>query len=207
MAADAAELRPAGTRSLGSLGAALSHWSGDVAQMSPSPTGPTAAITTSAPTYLGKPVHGFRSTSAGVPLDTFGRNVYLDTLNSGYGKGWRRENSFLVHKPTGKFCYGFYSHGGRPPGAGQRYRATVIGPGVTPDVYWEARRSAPRQGVRPPAARRAEGVLRRRPTLPPRLTTVQDRPRGRRRRASRGDAPPPAGVSVVTVDLDGERLG
>src|SRR5918999_4904785 len=26
-------------------------------------------------TYLGRPVHGFRSTPAGVPLDTFGRNL------------------------------------------------------------------------------------------------------------------------------------
>ena len=85
-------------------------------------------------TYLGKPVHGFKSTSAGVPLDTFGRNLYLDTFNSAYGKGWRRENSFLTHRGSGKFCYGFYRHGGRPVGAGQRYRATIIGPGVTPGV-------------------------------------------------------------------------
>jgi hypothetical protein len=89
-------------------------------------------------TYLGKPVHGFKSTSAGVPLDTFGRNLYLDTFNSAYGKGWRRENSFLMHRGSGKFCYGFYRHGGRPVGAGQRYRATIIGPGVTPDIYWES---------------------------------------------------------------------
>ena len=40
-------------------------------------------------TYLGRPVHGFKSTAAGVPLDTFGRNLYLDTFNSAYGKGWR----------------------------------------------------------------------------------------------------------------------
>ena len=49
-------------------------------------------------TYLGKPVHGFKSTPAGVPLDTFGRNLYLDTFNSAYGEGWKRENSFLMHK-------------------------------------------------------------------------------------------------------------
>ena len=28
-------------------------------------------------------------------------------------------------------------HGSHPAGKGTRYRATVIGPGVTPDVYWE----------------------------------------------------------------------
>ena len=87
-------------------------------------------------TYLGKPVHGFKSTSTGVPLDTFGRNLYLDTFNSAYGTGWKRENSFLMHKNTGKFCYGFYRHGARPEGDGTRYRATIIGPGVTPDIFW-----------------------------------------------------------------------
>jgi hypothetical protein len=88
--------------------------------------------------YLGKPVHGFKSTSVGNPLDTFGRNLYVDTYDSAYGKGWRRENSFLMHKGSGKFCYGFYSHGTRPEGHGSKYRATIIGPGVTPDIYWEA---------------------------------------------------------------------
>jgi hypothetical protein len=88
-------------------------------------------------TYQGKPVYGFASTTGGVPLDTWGRNLYLDTFNSGYGAGWKRENSFLMHTGTGKFCYGFYPHGARPSGDGERYRATIIGPGVTPDVYWE----------------------------------------------------------------------
>jgi hypothetical protein len=89
-------------------------------------------------TYRGNPVHGFRATSRGNPLDTFGRNVYVDTFDSAYGRGWRRENSFLTHVGSGAFCYGFYRHGKRPAGYGRRYRATVIGPGVTPDVRWEA---------------------------------------------------------------------
>jgi hypothetical protein len=87
--------------------------------------------------YKGSPVHGFSSTPAGVPLDTFGRNLYVDTFNSSYGKGWKRENSFLMHKGTGKFCYGFYRHDPHPSGMGKKYRATIIGPGVTPDVMWE----------------------------------------------------------------------
>jgi hypothetical protein len=49
-------------------------------------------------TYLGRPVHGFAATPTGNPLDTFGRNIYLDTLDSVYGSGWRRENSFLTHR-------------------------------------------------------------------------------------------------------------
>lgn len=88
-------------------------------------------------TYRGLPVHGYDVTSDGQPLDGYGRNVYVDTFDSAYGTGWRRENAFLTHGVTGGFCYGFYPHGSRPSGRGQRYRATVIGPGVTPDVYWE----------------------------------------------------------------------
>ena len=88
-------------------------------------------------TYRGVPVHGFSSTAQGSPLDTFGRNLYVDTYDSAYGTGWKRENSFLTHMGTGDFCYGFYPHGDRPAGNGQRYRATIIGPGVTPDVMWQ----------------------------------------------------------------------
>jgi hypothetical protein len=88
-------------------------------------------------TYDGAPVYGFGSTAQGNPLDTFGRNLYVDTFDSAYGSGWKRENSFLMHRGTGDFCYGFYPHGSRPAGNGQRYRATIIGPGVTPDVMWQ----------------------------------------------------------------------
>lgn len=85
-------------------------------------------------TYLGRPVYGFASTSRGAPTDGYGRLLYLDTFGSRYGPGWRRENGFLPHRPTGVFCAGLYPHGGRPPGNGSRYRVTMIGPGVTPDV-------------------------------------------------------------------------
>ena len=93
--------------------------------------------------YKGAPVHGFRSTAGGNPLDTFGRNLYVDTFNSAYGPGWKRENSFLMHKGTGTFCYGFYPHGSHPIGKGERYRATIIGPGVTPDVMWQGNALGP----------------------------------------------------------------
>jgi hypothetical protein len=85
-------------------------------------------------TYNGQPAYGFTSTRRGSPTDAYGRNIYLDTFNSGYGKGWRRENSFLAHNPTGVFCYGFYPFTRRGPGTSSQYRLTVIGPGVTPDV-------------------------------------------------------------------------
>jgi hypothetical protein len=88
-------------------------------------------------TYNGAPVHGFSSTHRGSPRDSYGRNLYLDTYDSWYGQGWRRENSFLSHRGTGVFCYGFYPHRGRP-GTGAAYRLVVQGPGVTPLVSWTA---------------------------------------------------------------------
>jgi hypothetical protein len=88
-------------------------------------------------TYGGTPVYGFKSKSSGEPLDSFGRNVYVDTFDSVYGKGWKRENSFLTHTNTGAFCYSVNPHGSHPAGKGTKYRATVEGPGVTPDVMWQ----------------------------------------------------------------------
>ena len=37
--------------------------------------------------YLGQPVFGYGSTAKGVPKDKYGRNLYIDTLNSAYGPG------------------------------------------------------------------------------------------------------------------------
>jgi hypothetical protein len=94
-------------------------------------------------TYRGKGVHGYASTSTGIPLDPYGRNIYLDVYGSVYGPGWKRENSFLAHRPNGTFCYGFYPRPSyyddsqRPAGNGERYRAMAIGPGVAPDAYWD----------------------------------------------------------------------
>jgi len=99
-------------------------------------------------TYKGQPVFGFGTTSVGAPTDNFGRLIYLDTHDSVYGSGWRRENSFVPHNPTGAFCYGFYSfdptRGGykhpagatekRGPGIGDMYRLTASGTGVTPNI-------------------------------------------------------------------------
>lgn len=92
--------------------------------------------------YRGRAVHGFRHTASGVPLDSYGRNVYLDTYSSAYGTGWKRELSFLLAQPTGAFCHTMYPEAGRPNGKGQAYRATVIGPGVMPDLMWESTAAA-----------------------------------------------------------------
>ncbi|HLY93539.1 MAG TPA: hypothetical protein VKP14_01705 [Gaiellaceae bacterium] len=99
--------------------------------------------------YAGRPVYGFGTTSVGAPTDNYGRLIYLDTYNAAaYGAGWRRENSFVPHNPTGVWCYGFYTFdptkggyihppgqtGVRGPGIGERYRLIAAGPGVTPNV-------------------------------------------------------------------------
>jgi len=97
-------------------------------------------------TYRGRGVYGFEATGRGAPLDSYGRNIYVDTFDSRYGRGWHRENSFLTHhrgKTLGDFCYGFFPHGSHPPGQGTKYRATVEGPGVTPDVMWAADDAGP----------------------------------------------------------------
>jgi hypothetical protein len=123
----------------------LSHWKGELPDLTIHPNWAYRKFDHifGLFTYAGIPVHGFSSTAAGAPLDSFGRNVYLDTFNSAYGAGWKRENSFLTHKNAGTFCYGFYPHGSRPAGAGERYRATIIGPGVTPDVMWQGQPLGP----------------------------------------------------------------
>ena len=102
-------------------------------------------------TYRGVGIRGFGTTRYGNPTDGYGRLVYLDTHNSRYAPGWRRENSFVASGPPGLFCYGFYPHdpyvngyahprgtphGKRGPGNGDQYRLTAVGPGVTPDVTW-----------------------------------------------------------------------
>ena len=97
-------------------------------------------------TYLGQPVFGFGANAKGVPRDRYGRNVYIDTLNSVYGPGWRREAGILTHRGTGTFCHsfvpqrppaGYPSQELRPAAAGERYRVTVGGPGVLPVMQAE----------------------------------------------------------------------
>ncbi len=129
----------------------VSHWTGDLAKLEVQTgwvySGRFQQIFGRV-TYGGSGVYGFGTTRYGAPTDGFGRLIYLDTHNSAYGSGWRRENSFVPHNPTGVFCYGFYTFdpakGGyihppgetamRGPGLGDQYRLTAAGPGVTPNI-------------------------------------------------------------------------
>jgi hypothetical protein len=122
----------------------LSHWRGPLAQLqvwTDWAFGERAHNLFGRFTYAGRPVHGFRTR----PLDSYARNLYIDTFDSRYGPGWHRETSVVSRRPNGNFCYAFYptrdaslpGAPARPAGNGRRYRITVIGPGVTPDVTWE----------------------------------------------------------------------
>jgi hypothetical protein len=129
----------------------ISHWTGDLAKLEVYTGwvyGGRFQQVFGRLTYGGSPVYGFGTTRYGAPTDGFGSLIYLDTYNSVYGSGWRRENSFVAHNPTGVWCYGFYpfdpTKGGyihppgqtapRGPGVGEQYRLTASGPGVTPNV-------------------------------------------------------------------------
>jgi len=99
-------------------------------------------------TYRGEPVYGTRSPSATV-ADRWARNIYIDTFNSDYGRGWKHDTAITTHSRSGGFCYTFVR---QPPpkgypterpsgnGLGTKYRITVMGPGVTPIVRWEGRK-------------------------------------------------------------------
>lgn len=94
-------------------------------------------------TYNGTPVHGFHTVKGtGAPQDRYGRSLYIDTLDSAYGAGWKRETSIVFRNPTGVFCYSFWpthdvtlpGRPARPAGNGKAYRLEIVGPGVTPNL-------------------------------------------------------------------------
>jgi hypothetical protein len=128
----------------------VSHWSGDLPELQVGvhwTYGGSAIGIFGRLMYGGKPVHGFKSTAEGNPLGRYERNVYIDTFNSVYdANNWARESGILTHNPTGAFCHsfvpqkpfpGYPDQNQRPAAPGDRYRVTVMGPGVTPAVQWE----------------------------------------------------------------------
>ena len=93
--------------------------------------------------YNGTPVHGFHTVKGtGAPQDRYGRSLSVNTFDSAYGRGWKRETSIVSRKPTGVFCYSFWpthdvslpGQPARPAGNGSKYRIDVVGPGVTPNL-------------------------------------------------------------------------
>ncbi|HEY6962703.1 MAG TPA: hypothetical protein VI408_12495 [Gaiellaceae bacterium] len=144
----------------------VSHWSGEIAKVdlyTDWAFGGQAHGIFGRMTYLGVPVHGFHTTSNGEPTDSYGRSLYIDTYDSAYGPGWKRETSIVFRKPSGAFCYSFWpthdvslpGRPYRPAGDGKRYRISVVGPGVTPDVTAEA----PDPGAFDPAVERKQDAL------------------------------------------------
>ena len=127
----------------------VSHWSGELPVLEAYPNwtydGAWQGIFGRL-TYLGHPVYGFGASKSGAPKDGYGRNVFIDTYDSAYGPGWKREAGVLTHRGTGTFCHsfvpqhpfpGYPSQQLRPAAPGARYRVTVSGPGVTPVLQVE----------------------------------------------------------------------
>jgi hypothetical protein len=126
----------------------LSHWTGPLPDLEVSPNwtyGGRWQGLFGRLTYLGVPAHGYRTPSDRV-RDGHARFVYIDTFNSVYGAGWKRDTGIATHVGNGAFCYsfvpqalppGYPSREVRGPGNGERHRVTVMGPGVTPIVQWE----------------------------------------------------------------------
>ena len=126
----------------------LSHWSKPLAVLEVSPNwtyGGAYQGLFGRLLYEGKPVHGFKTPTRG-RSDRNARYVYIDTFNSAYGPGWKRDGAKVTHIGNGGFCYSFAPLAAPPPGypgvpsvsgRGERHRITVMGPGVTPDVEWE----------------------------------------------------------------------
>jgi hypothetical protein len=123
----------------------ISHWTGPLARLEVWTDwvhGGEAHDLFGRYTYADGPVYGFRTRR---PQDGYVRYVYIDTFDSGYGAGWKRETAVVSRSRRGNFCYSFYptrdaslpGTPSRPPGNGKRYRITAVGPGVTPDVTWE----------------------------------------------------------------------
>ncbi len=74
---------------------------------------------------------------SGNPTNEFGRNVYIDTYDSDYGKGWRRVTGALTQPKGGNWCYEFSpkpaSKGKLGVSKSNRYRITIVGPRALPD--------------------------------------------------------------------------
>jgi hypothetical protein len=87
----------------------LSHWTGALATLEVSPHwtyGRTLQGIFGRLLYDGTPVYGARTPSA-TKGDRSARYFYIDTFNSAYGPGWKRDGAKVTHRPSGAFCYSF----------------------------------------------------------------------------------------------------
>jgi hypothetical protein len=126
----------------------VSRWSGPLADLEVYPNwtgGGSLQGLFGRLTYRGLPVYGERTPSP-TRSDPKSRYVYIDTYDSAYGPGWKREGAKVTHVGSGGFCFSFVPippprgyPGPMPtvPGNGQRHRVTAVGPGLTPDIRWE----------------------------------------------------------------------
>jgi hypothetical protein len=126
----------------------LSHWSGALPELEVSPNwtyGGTYEGLFGRLLYQGVPVHGSR-TPTPTRGDSYARFFYIDTHNSAYGRGWKRDAALVARLRSGGFCFSFVPQKPppgypddriRPAGNGDRHRVTVMGPGVTPVLRWE----------------------------------------------------------------------
>ncbi len=126
----------------------LSHWSKPLPVLEVSPNwtyGGTLQGLFGRLLFEGKPVHGYR-TPTRKQSNGHARYVYIDTFNSAYGPGWKRDGAKVTHVGNGGFCYSFAPLVQSPPGypavpalsgKGERHRVTAMGPGVTPVIEWE----------------------------------------------------------------------
>ena len=71
-------------------------------------------------TYHGRPMIGYRFSRSGVPLDKFGRNVYLDSLKRGR---WVRMMGIVPRRPSAIFRLWIRAHW-----RGDAYRGRIMGP-------------------------------------------------------------------------------
>jgi hypothetical protein len=127
----------------------VSHWSGEGSVLEVSPNWTYAGRWQGLfgrLTHRGVPAHGFRTPTAS-RADRYARFVYIDTLDSAFGSGWRRASAIVTHVGNGAFCYSFVPQSapagypaGTPTthGTGTRHRVTVMGAGVTPVLRWES---------------------------------------------------------------------
>jgi hypothetical protein len=128
----------------------ISHWTGPLAQLElfadwidvgHGATSPRELIARLS--YGSSPVFGYDVRPGGIPGDGYGRVVYIETLDSRLGPGWRRLTGILTRNPSGMLCHAMVplmTYAGYPnphlvdAGNGTAYRAYVEGPGVTPLV-------------------------------------------------------------------------